>query len=151
MEKRLYRSNDEKIIGGVCGGLGEYFDIDPSIVRVVLVLLFLAHGIGLLAYIIAWIIIPKRPLGLEAYPTEHKYSSWNKYLPGIILLVLGIVLLIRETWYWFDFGEFWPVLLIIAGLFLIFRKRKDPQNNQEYDISNQQVNNTQHDNGGMTP
>jgi len=49
MEKRLYRSRVEKIIGGVCGGVGNYFDIDPTIVRLVTVLLFFAYGIGALA------------------------------------------------------------------------------------------------------
>ena len=57
--KRLYRSEKDKIIGGVCGGIAEYFDIDPVIVRLIW-LLFIFCGIGIIAYIIAWIIIPKR-------------------------------------------------------------------------------------------
>ena len=60
MDKRLYRSNDNSMIAGVCGGLGEYFDIDPTIVRLVAVVAALAAGSGLLAYILAWIIIPQR-------------------------------------------------------------------------------------------
>ena len=59
--KRLYRSNKDKILGGVCGGLAEYFDVDPVIVRLIWVLAALMGGAGILAYIIAWIIIPKRP------------------------------------------------------------------------------------------
>lgn len=59
--KRLYRSGKEKVLGGVCGGLGEYFGIDPTIVRLLWILFFLAYGAGVLAYIIAWIIIPKNP------------------------------------------------------------------------------------------
>lgn len=59
--KRLYRSGKNKVIAGVCGGIGEYFNIDPVIVRLVWVLFALAYGSGLLAYIIAWIIIPKNP------------------------------------------------------------------------------------------
>ena len=61
MAKRLYRSIDDKKIAGVCGGLGEYFDIDPTIVRLAWVALILAAGGGIVAYIIAWIIVPKRP------------------------------------------------------------------------------------------
>ena len=56
--KRLYRSKDNKVIGGVCGGIAEYFKIDPVIIRLIWVLLVLGYGFGLLAYIIAWIIIP---------------------------------------------------------------------------------------------
>jgi len=59
--KRLYRSGKEKIIGGVCGGLGEYFAVDPTVIRLLWVVFILAFGAGLLAYLIAWIIIPKNP------------------------------------------------------------------------------------------
>lgn len=56
--KRLYRNPNDKMLGGVCSGLANYFDIDPVIVRLIMVVLFLGAGIGLLAYIIAWIVIP---------------------------------------------------------------------------------------------
>jgi len=56
-KNRLYRSSKEKVIGGVCGGLAEYFGIDPIIMRL-LFLVFLFAGFGLLIYIIAWIFIP---------------------------------------------------------------------------------------------
>lgn len=56
--RRLYRNPHDKIIGGVCSGVANYFDIDPVIVRLVMVVLFLTAGIGLVAYILAWIIIP---------------------------------------------------------------------------------------------
>lgn len=58
MEKKLYRSRDDRIIWGVCGGLAKYFDIDPTIVRIIFVLLVLANGLGLLAYIIMAIVVP---------------------------------------------------------------------------------------------
>jgi phage shock protein PspC (stress-responsive transcriptional regulator) len=59
--KKLYRSGKEKIIGGVCGGLAEYFSVDPTLIRLLWVFFILAFGTGLLAYIIAWIIIPRNP------------------------------------------------------------------------------------------
>ncbi|MBD3203627.1 PspC domain-containing protein [Candidatus Woesearchaeota archaeon] len=59
--KRLYRSRKNRVIAGVCGGLGEYFDIDPVIIRLIWVFVVLAGGSGVLAYIIAWIIIPENP------------------------------------------------------------------------------------------
>lgn len=60
-EKRLYRSNVSKMIGGVCGGIGEYFNIDPTIVRLIWVFAVLWGGFGILAYIVAWIVIPLNP------------------------------------------------------------------------------------------
>lgn len=56
--RRIYRSPQDKMIGGVCGGLARYFDVDPTIIRLIAVVLLLGFGIGLLAYIIAWIVIP---------------------------------------------------------------------------------------------
>jgi len=57
--KRLFRSRRDRILGGVCGGLGNYLNVDPVLVRVVWAILFFAAGVGFLAYILAWIIIPE--------------------------------------------------------------------------------------------
>ena len=59
--KKLYRSKTQRVIAGVCGGIAEYFNIDPTIVRLMWVLFCFAGGAGILAYIIAWIIVPEGP------------------------------------------------------------------------------------------
>jgi phage shock protein C len=59
--KRVFRSRKDRILGGVCGGLGNYFNLDPVLVRVIWVVLLFAAGVGFLAYILAWIIIPEEP------------------------------------------------------------------------------------------
>jgi phage shock protein PspC (stress-responsive transcriptional regulator) len=56
--KKLYRSEDDRILGGVCGGIAEVYDFDSSLVRLVTLLLVLSAGSGLLIYLIAWLIIP---------------------------------------------------------------------------------------------
>ncbi len=61
MEKKLFRSRTNKQIAGVCGGLGEYFDIDPTIIRLVWVVAVFCAGGGLVAYLLAMIIIPQEP------------------------------------------------------------------------------------------
>ena len=61
MSKKLYKSNDNKMIDGVCGGIAEYFDIDPTMVRLGWVLFCALGGSGFLAYIIAAIVIPSNP------------------------------------------------------------------------------------------
>ncbi|HTM67141.1 MAG TPA: PspC domain-containing protein [Flavipsychrobacter sp.] len=68
--RRLYRNPNDKMLGGVCSGIANYFDIDPVIIRLIMVVLFLSAGIGLLAYIIAWIVIP-----LARTPQEMAYMS----------------------------------------------------------------------------
>lgn len=60
-EKKLYRSETDKKIAGVCGGIAEYLKIDSTIVRLLLVLFCLMGGAGVLAYIIAWLVMPERP------------------------------------------------------------------------------------------
>ncbi|HYH74552.1 MAG TPA: PspC domain-containing protein [Candidatus Saccharimonadales bacterium] len=63
MERRLYRSETNKMIAGICGGLAEYFRIDPVIVRLVFVILLLPGGLpGFLPYVILWIVVPKGPV-----------------------------------------------------------------------------------------
>lgn len=59
--KKLYRSRTYRMVAGVCGGIGEYFDIDPTLVRLAWVIVTLFGGAGLLAYIIAWVVIPEEP------------------------------------------------------------------------------------------
>ena len=59
--KRLYRSNEDRMIGGVCGGLGEYLSIDPTLVRLLFVLFAMTGGSGVLAYIVMLLIIPVEP------------------------------------------------------------------------------------------
>jgi phage shock protein PspC (stress-responsive transcriptional regulator) len=59
--KRLYRSRTNKMLGGICYGLSEYFDIDPSIVRIAWVIFTMLGGAGLLAYLICWIVVPEEP------------------------------------------------------------------------------------------
>ena len=61
-KKRLTRS-DDKMIGGGCAGLAEYLDIDPTIVRIVWVLMVLFAGFGILLYVILWLIMPKQQIG----------------------------------------------------------------------------------------
>ena len=59
--KRLYRSKTNRIIAGVCSGIAEYFNVDPTLIRLLGLLFSLSGGAGVLAYVIAWIIIPEEP------------------------------------------------------------------------------------------
>ena len=63
MKKRLHRSNGNKVIAGVCGGIAEYFDMDPTLIRLAWILFCALGGSGVLAYIIAAIIIPEKTAG----------------------------------------------------------------------------------------
>jgi phage shock protein C len=61
MAKKFYRSKKKRVIAGICGGLAEYFEIDPIIVRLLALILVLSLGAGFIVYIIAWIVVPEEP------------------------------------------------------------------------------------------
>lgn len=121
MAKRLYLSNQSKVIAGVGGGLGEYFDIDPVLIRIAFVVLIFFHGIGLLGYLIAWIAMPRVPASEVVVEPASKPepSPLRKYLPGVALIAIGLIFLLERSFYWFEWRYIWPIFVIGAGLALI--------------------------------
>lgn len=77
--KKFYLSTTDKKIGGVCGGLSEYFDVDATLVRVIMFILILCGSLGIWLYLIAWIVAPKRPD--DSVPGVHseKYDQGSNY------------------------------------------------------------------------
>src|SRR5215217_7375077 len=88
--RRLTRSSSDKVLGGVAGGLGRYFDIDPIIFRIGFVVLTLAGGAGLLAYVASWLLVPADPLPGE--PPAGRSRALT-YLGAGILVVAACVAL----------------------------------------------------------
>ncbi len=141
MERRLYRSRKNRVIAGVAGGLGEYFDIDPVFVRVIFVVATLAGASGLLAYVILWIVVPKERLVFETNPSstegEAKMSEGNSgqgqfdnyagrrhrhngsFTGGLILVVIGGLFLADNYLPHFSFSDTWPLILVAIGVGLI--------------------------------
>ena len=123
MEKKIYRSRTNSMIAGVCGGVGEYLNVDPTILRVVAVLLIFADGIGLLAYLIGWVVIPRRP-EMEAEVVTSERSELGRLLPGLALILIGLIFLLNNLIPWFDFSYLWPVILIVLGVALLLKAQK---------------------------
>ena len=79
MSKKLYRSRDDRMIAGVCGGIADYFNVDSSLVRLAVLFIFLFQGIGLIAYIIAWLVMSEEPARNEyRMPDEHYIEDQRK-------------------------------------------------------------------------
>lgn len=74
MNKKLYRSRENKVLLGICGGIGEYFDIDPVIVRLILIVLIFVGFSGVIAYIVAAFIMPLRP-ETNLYPSQSENTD----------------------------------------------------------------------------
>ncbi|MDO8637520.1 MAG: PspC domain-containing protein [Dehalococcoidia bacterium] len=112
MVRRLFRSRTQKVAAGVCGGLGEYFNIDPALVRVVFVILSFINGLGIIAYVAMWLVFPKAVPQEEHSEKEGIQSvsgSVEKEEPlfrprpqrafwlGLILIVPGLLWLLKNV------------------------------------------------------
>jgi phage shock protein C len=149
MNSRLYRSRTDRFLGGVCGGIGKYLGIDPTIIRLVFLVLLFTQGFGFLIYLILWILLPVEG-GAEASTgsvgdrlgegmkgvgedirnvaqTPHPQAGlWF----GAGLIVLGVVLFAERLgemlglgWLtqWVNWSTLWPILIIVLGVALILR------------------------------
>jgi phage shock protein PspC (stress-responsive transcriptional regulator) len=150
MRTKLYRSRTDQVIGGVCGGLGAYLEIDPALIRLFFILLTLGGGSGVIIYIMMWIMIPYPDQGDVASAETIKAgadeiaarartlgddmrgaaggSPRASLLIGAALVLLGVVFLgqsLRIAWLsWLDFDVLWPLMLIAGGVTLIWRRAK---------------------------
>ncbi len=129
--KRLYRSHSNRVLGGVCGGLGQYFNIDPVLIRLVWLLLILFGGIGLLLYVIAWLIIPMEPEADEARRAAPPVAAMGRgrFWWGLGLVGMGVVLWGSQFRfiYWpvipgvhLHSRDFVPLALVLVGIYLLY-------------------------------
>ena len=154
MYKKLYRSVTDKMVGGVCGGLAEYFAVDPVIVRLIFVLAVVFGGSGIIAYIILWIVIPQKPYIITPFEPEKpkdnqdsegdekksenaqftmnaisdKPQNNRSIYAGAFLILLGGLFLLDNFVPHFHFGDFWPLILIGLGLAIIMNAKNKTVN-----------------------
>lgn len=144
--KHLYRSTANRVIFGVCGGLGEYFRIDPVIIRMIFLALTFGGGLGILLYLVLAFLTPKAPPDLtpvsgvapesidvkqrvDEMASELKRSGFSgmagKWL-GVIIVLSGLLLLLDQVFpiHLFRSGFFWGIVIIILGIFIITRNKK---------------------------
>lgn len=139
MNPRLMRSEDERMIAGVCGGLAQYLGVDPVFVRLAFLLLIPAGGVGLPLYFILMIIMPseadvdltqseiveKNIEGLgDTISSSVERSRQHPNGPVIaagLLIVMGFYFLF-ENFGWINGSIFWPLALILLGIFLLVRR-----------------------------
>lgn len=147
MEKKLYRDESRKVIGGVCAGLADYFNIDVSIVRLVFLLTLILKGGGMLIYVILWVVLPKKNFILNQPFVDYtvppagapqpdpqvfnqpKPRSTGSIIAGAILVLLGSFFILDDLNIIpnLNFQHLWPVILIAIGVIVIFsRDKKQP-------------------------
>lgn len=156
--KKLYRSVTDRYIGGVCGGLAKYFNTDVVVIRLLFFIALIAGGGGFLAYIILWIVVPEEPINhrfnMETNNKQENFSqsknqendsSGEQYSPdntdnskhhknrgnmtgGLILIGIGLLFLLDNLISSIDFGDLWPVFIIIAGIAILLNTFNQPKN-----------------------
>ncbi len=141
--KMLSRSESDRMIAGVCGGIANYFDIDSSVVRLLFVCIILLGGSGLLAYFILWLVLPSESdknkemeqvmkknstelkTAAESVAKEAKEVTQKsgKSVWGLFLIGFGLVLLLQN----FGFAHYlmldktWPIILVVFGFLILGR------------------------------
>jgi phage shock protein PspC (stress-responsive transcriptional regulator) len=144
MNNNLHRSVKNKILGGVCGGLGEFFRVDPTVVRIIFILITIFAGSGIFIYLLLWLLIPsQKNIGVISedtikesfeemkdrastfahdisHSTNHKS---NRSLWAVLIILLGFFFLLQNLGIIsaFSMDHTWPILLIILGLFIIYK------------------------------
>ncbi len=147
MSNRLYRSESNRVLGGVCAGLGGYLGVDPLLIRIFFVLWTILGELSILVYFILWLVIPREntadtfhaedmrarfsQLGREISQIAHEPSSQLITYTGVGLIGWGVYYLLQRfgfPWISWDYTSYlWPALLILAGGFVLLRtltKRK---------------------------
>lgn len=147
MENRLYRSTTDKMLGGVCAGLGKYLNIDVTIVRLFFIVITLAGGLGPLLYLVLWVVVPpenhvvdpnhpetldgpelKERAGMVRDDFVNAVSSPNQKTArfiGIALVLMGGFMVLKQlnvSWLtWLNEGVIWALLILAAGVALLVR------------------------------
>ena len=143
MNRRLYRSRTDKIVGGAAAGLADYMNTDPALVRIAWAILVpLTGGVALLAYIAALIVVPEAPRAaarptadgsepgpedepgaegeLEAEPADRDWSDGRAgILVGVGLVLIGLWFLLREYLPGINWGLIWPLIIVGIGAVIL--------------------------------
>jgi phage shock protein C len=129
--RRLERSREDRVIAGVCGGLGEYFGVDAVLIRIAALVLVFAGGAGILLYAIGWIAMPDAAESSGAgepgfpLPGVSPEGTPGAVVLGLIFVVLGVFFLVDEVWADFLSWKYvWPVALIVVGAIVLLRARQ---------------------------
>lgn len=138
--KKLLRSVKDKVFAGVAGGLAEYLNVDPVLIRVLFVLAAFFGGGGVLAYIILWIIVPEAqydyfkssPISEEPKvnpetnnDTLKNAINKNKHnsglIAGLVLITIGLIFLLERFIPNINISHLWPIILVVIGVGIIIR------------------------------
>ncbi len=162
--KKLYRSTRDKYLGGVCGGIARYFNVDPVIIRLIFFIAAVMGGGGIIAYIVLWAVLPEEPLytifdasdpeggeepagsaassgHVDPEPQKARPTGRSGGVPksnliaGLALILLGAAFLADNFIDFLKFSDLWPVVLIIlGGVILLGSIKNSSSNTQDHEL-----------------
>ena len=140
---RVTRNENDKILGGVASGIARYINVDPLIIRLAFVALIFGEGLGIIVYLVLWILIPsekstqvesKKIISENAKDIENqaeqitnnvqKGANKNtaKIIIGSILILIGLFIQLNILGFSINFSWAWPIIIIAIGLIIIFKR-----------------------------
>jgi len=129
--KKIYRSQTNRMIGGVCGGVAEYFSVDPTVIRLIWVAFSLVGGFGLLVYLASLFIIPNNPDETPNEESTNLIKDKNLFW-GSLLIIVGLFLILKQMGLFFTFSmwhlpwqSIWAIALIAVGGILLYNRMKE--------------------------
>jgi len=146
-KRRLYRNQTNKVIAGVCSGLGEYLNVDTTVVRLVWILLTLLGGAGIIGYILAYFIIPAKPNESGEIPTPQVHDFTAGRVFGFLFVGAGVAILLDNLeilsfhrWWHMSEEFIFPGLLILAGVYFLTKRanKSTPLPPQEPPVTGEQ-------------
>lgn len=141
--KKFYRSRTDRIIAGVAGGIGEYFEIDPVVFRILFIILLFAGGFTFWLYIILILVVPSeiegavkgKKTGKEKAKKETKKAKEEaeqlsgKQIIALVIILMGLAILMTSLFPtylgWFKWNVFWAIVILLIGFVILFKKQKD--------------------------
>lgn len=146
--KKLERNPMNKVVGGVCSGLADYFNLDVALVRVAFVIAALFASFGFWLYIILWIVLPENKLDINFQTTpnnetrqtygdtqqskedDNRSKKSTTLFAGILVILIGLIFLINNfipiSWVW----KLWPLILVVIGVVMIVNASKKGADNE---------------------
>lgn len=140
--KRLERNPMNKVVGGVCSGLADYFNLDVALIRVLFVVALLFASFGFWLYIILWIVVPEKKMNFDYQAQQTAESAANTpvidednkkttaVIAGVSVALIGVIFLINNfipiSWVW----KLWPLILVVIGIVMIVNAVKKGGENE---------------------
>lgn len=128
--KKLYKSGSDKMLGGVCGGIAEYFQVDSTLVRLAFIFLLFLGGSGLLLYLVGLVVMPRNPANVGAGTPSPEKKTDSGRIWGIILIAIGAVIFFSNIgfpfwhdWWHIPWGIALPLVLIAVGVAVLVSRK----------------------------